>query len=169
MPTAGAVAKSACASHRHGDRAKQRLPWALTLQLGWTSQRVRQKRPTFSKNSPTFSQKSPTFLEKSPTFFEKRRRFFCVCPRFVPLLTDSAWATSPRGQDKTTHLSHRKWRKHWSPQNKSVILLRKHCTHSVVLSYTQAATSERWQVCSSNYKTNALKIWVNNKRKSSSL
>ena len=43
-----------------------------------------------SKKTPTFWKKSPTFLEKSPTFFEKRRRFFCVCPRFVPLLTDSA-------------------------------------------------------------------------------
>ena len=80
MPTAGVVAKSAGATHRHGDRAKQRLPWALTLQLGWTSQRVRQKRPTFSKNSPTFSQKSPTFLEKSPTFFGKTPTFFLDAP-----------------------------------------------------------------------------------------
>ena len=71
MLTAEAAAKPACATHRHGDRAKQRLPWGLTLLLERASQSPRQKRPTFSK-------KSPTFLEKRWTFSEKRGSFFSI-------------------------------------------------------------------------------------------
>ena len=90
MLTAEAAAKPACATHRHGDRAKQRLPWGLTLLLEGTSQSPRQKRPTFSKKSPTFFGKSPTFLEKSPTFFGKTPTFFLNAP--------SSLCTSGRGR-----------------------------------------------------------------------
>ena len=75
MPTAGAVAKSACASHRHGDRANKTAVGANTAVGVDFAEGSTETSDVFKKFSDIFSEISHVFGKISDVFWKNSNVF----------------------------------------------------------------------------------------------